>query len=295
MAETSQPLLGFVYGENLQESTTTNFSPGKFYLDIANNELWYDNPSQTNGTHTRLFDNIFTDIYNKIDDLNYEQITIKSFAKSQPTNTTVFAKGSTLPLNSDGTLSFTWSTSKIPEQLTVKQGSTVLLTVEKESLTAASGTVTVTPSPSAITANTTFTLLAEDARTIDDTNYPDLAAATKTNTITFYPTIFYGVITKGTTMTSDKLLNTDTINTVLKSNKSGSYTVDTGSESDNLVSLLAFPASYLGSTPKFSVGGLEVSFSDIQTISVVNGSHTENYTVYLGSTIGLGSHTIVVS
>lgn len=51
----------FLHGKNIANNDV--IVPGTFYLDTENNELWYDDPSQENEGHIRLFDDLFNDIY----------------------------------------------------------------------------------------------------------------------------------------------------------------------------------------------------------------------------------------
>jgi hypothetical protein len=78
--------LKFLHGKNLDEKHP--ISQGTFYLDLEKNELWYDDPSGVNTTnHIRLFDGVFTDIYQRFDDINYKKIEITNFScKNLPTN-----------------------------------------------------------------------------------------------------------------------------------------------------------------------------------------------------------------
>ena len=48
-------LLQFLFGENFK-NRSISFKPGTFYLDTSSNELWIDDPSNLNKTHTKIID-----------------------------------------------------------------------------------------------------------------------------------------------------------------------------------------------------------------------------------------------
>ena len=78
----------------------------------------------------------------------------------------------------------------------------------------------------------------------------------------------------------------------LQTNRKGSFTINTGSISDNKISIFAIPESY--GTPTFSVGGFATTFPSITAYYDYKDKHTL-YNIYYGTNVGLGSHTIVVT
>lgn len=59
MATTStQPNLQFLYGSDLATKKPP-FKQGTIYLDIKNDELWYDTPNANTGNHIKLFHNTY--------------------------------------------------------------------------------------------------------------------------------------------------------------------------------------------------------------------------------------------
>lgn len=53
--------LKFLHGKNIADNTV--ITPGTFYLDTENNELWYDDPGEEAEGHIRLFDAHFKSIF----------------------------------------------------------------------------------------------------------------------------------------------------------------------------------------------------------------------------------------
>lgn len=48
-------ILKFLYGQNLKTANPT-FEPGAIYVDTATGEMWFDDPSNTITTHTKIID-----------------------------------------------------------------------------------------------------------------------------------------------------------------------------------------------------------------------------------------------
>lgn len=80
---------------------------------------------------------------------------------------------------------------------------------------------------------------------MDDKKYPNLNGASSTVTFNFNDPIFYGAIPKGSIINSKLLNTTGTITKALKSSiKGATYDINCGGASDNLVSIIAYPASW---------------------------------------------------
>lgn len=153
------------------------------------------------------------------------------------------------------------------------------------------GTVTITEEDG-IKDTRSYRLTLGDIRTRDNDNYPDLDDATKDVSITFCYPVFYGSIEKDTSITSDILRS---CSKKLQTTRKGSFIVDCGSAEDNLISLFAIPASY--ETPTFTVGGFLTTYP-VEVVSYTSDTddpYTIDYNVYLGTNVGLGKHTIVVT
>lgn len=60
-------ILKFLYGQNFKTANPT-FSPGTMYVDTATGEMWFDDPSNTITTHTKIIDTA-TLLYEPIGDL----------------------------------------------------------------------------------------------------------------------------------------------------------------------------------------------------------------------------------
>lgn len=281
----------FLHGNDISTAEVP-FDAGTFYLDLKKNELWYDDPSNTNtSNHIRLFDGLFSDIYKQLGDLNYKKIEIASF---QCTNVpTTLQSGATVK----GNLVFNWSTSKTPKILKVNNTQT------SESILAPSGSITLTNQT--FSSNKTYTLTAEDERTLDNITYPDLAAATKSTTFTFCQPVIYGSITKNIAITSDVLNGTLNLsNKLANSTPAGTYAINCGTVSDNRISVFAYPKSW--GDVKMVVGGLEVEWEKIEISYTPKNFMSANnlvtytgspiaYNVYYGTNVGLGNLSVVVS
>lgn len=276
----------FLHGKNIANNDV--IAPGTFYLDTENNELWYDDPSQENEGHIRLFDDLFNDIYSQLADLNYEQIAINEF-KITSHNTTQ-EHGNVIT----GDITFKWTTTKPPTYLTVTDRSAGTITEDLfkdvENNKVKTGNITVSTG-SGISNTKTYRLTAGDNRTRDDENY-DLSDAIKDASITFCYPIFYGAVAKGTTFSPDVLRS---LTKKLATSRKGNFAVDGGAVADNKIPVYAIPVSY--GTPTFTVGGFATTYP-VTTISYTSDTtnpYTIDYNIYYDTNIGLGEHTIVVT
>ncbi len=132
----------------------------------------------------------------------------------------------------------------------------------------------------AITANTTFTLVATDNRD---------ATASRSTSISFKNGKYYGV---GNPADEDAI-NNDFIKGLTKSlvdNFRGDFTVNA---TDGKYIFFAFPSSF--GTPAFVVGGFEGGFAKVKTFDFTNASgFTESYDVYQSANANLGQTTVTV-
>lgn len=279
------PEIKFLHGNDISTANVP-ISAGTFYLDLEKNELWYDDPSGQNTTnHIRLFN----DVYKQLEDLQYEQITISKFAC-----TNVPEKLQTGCIVS-GTLKFDWKTSKIPTKLLVNN------TQASENIITSQGTISI-PNQTFRTGKE-YILAAEDERTIDGVNYPNLNAATKSFKFQFLTPVLYGSFPADQTINSELLNNTSTISYTLRNNATGEYTMDCGEVADNRVSIFACPASwpvhmtYGGQEQDWPV--MELEYSPKQFIAnnelITYEAKSTLYKVYYGTNIGLKTITIKVN
>lgn len=283
------PEIKFLHGNDISTANVP-ISAGTFYLDLEKNELWYDDPSgQNTTTHIRLFN----DVYKQLEDLNYEQITINKFACTNVSAT--LQKGTAV----SGTLAFDWSTSKVPVKLLVNN------TQVNEVIIASQGTIAI--SNQTFDANKTYTLAAEDERTIDGVNYPNLNASTKSFGFKFLTPVLYGSFPIDQTINSNLLNNTETISCILKSNSAtGEYKINCGEVADNRVSIFAYPAEWgdismtvngLGvQWLKMTISYTSVAPEEIATNDLLSFTpQTMDYNVYYGTNVGLGDLKVIVS
>lgn len=167
----------------------------------------------------------------------------------------------------------TWKTNKTPSSLSLARGS------ETYSL-AASDTSKVLSFSTPLTANTTFTLTAKDARS---------ATATSSTYINFLNGKYYG---KGTVTTADGVTDAfvQSMTKQLVSGRTGSFTV-TANAGEYIY--FAIPSAF--GTPSFFVGGFEGGFDLLKSFSYTNSlGYKETYNVYKSTNAGLGATTVEV-
>lgn len=250
----------FLHGKNLDETTAIN--AGTIYLDIATNELWYDDPSgeKTSG-HIRLFDGIFTDIYSQLADLNYKPITISSFTNNRNT----VELGSTIT-----SVTLNWRTNKTPKTLSI-DGTT--LDASKTSHTYNNLN---------LTSNKTYSLTATDERD---------ASASQTTSITFANRVCYGVATSPTAINSDFVMGLE--NKILSNTRARTVNYDAGTGEY----LWYCVPTRLGRCSFVDTGtGFTAAFILAGTISVTNSlNYQENYYVYRSNYPSLGNLNIKIS
>ncbi len=200
------------------------------------------------------------DVYEKLGDLMYIQISITSFTNNKNT-VEMGVIVDTVVLN--------WNYNKVPKTLMLDNE---ILDVNLK---------TKTLSGQNINSNKTYTLKATDERN---------AVATKTTSITFLNGVYYGV---GDDLVIDSITNQFilSLTKTLQSSKAKTFTVNAG-ESKHIY--YAIPSRY--GTPAFKVGGFEGGFGKIGTFNFTNASgYTETYDVYKSSNSNLGNTTVVVS
>lgn len=49
-------ILQFLFGKEFNKGQNIPFSPGSFYLDLTKGELWIDDPTNTESTHSKIID-----------------------------------------------------------------------------------------------------------------------------------------------------------------------------------------------------------------------------------------------
>lgn len=284
--------LKFLHGKNIADNTV--ITPGTFYLDTENNELWYDDPAAEKEGHIRLFDAHFNDIYNQLADLQYEQIKIESLSFTNPPanleNGNLVEMGNTLT----GTLYLNWTANKSPIFYRVYKTEPTEFQKPNTGIPEVKNPIEIENVE--ISQTQSLWLELGDERTIS-TDYPDLFNARKKITITFCYPVFYGAIEKGTEITSN-VLQTQCSRS-LQVDRFGDFTIEAGEKSANKISILAIPASY--GIPTFSVGGFKTTYP-VETVLYQNNEITEStlseptpYNVYYGTNVGLGTHVITVT
>ena len=142
------------------------------------------------------------------------------------------------------------------------------------------GTVSKTITGANLTTDTTYTLTAEDEKS---------ASVTKSVSIKFLNSIYYGATTEEHVDDSAKILALEKSN--LATEKKLSYTFDcTGGK----YITFAMPTTFGLDVSNFKVGGLSNSAWDIETVQHTNASgHQEEYKVFRSHDIQNGSAILV--
>jgi hypothetical protein len=195
----------------------------------------------------------------------YKAMSVNSFSNNSGT----LEIGSSLSSST-----FSWSLSKQPSKLTIT-ASNQSADVDKKQTGSALVTFT-----KPLTATTTFTLTATDARN---------ATSSKQSTISFLNGKYYGVsnITDISQMDA-AFVKGFTKNLV--SGRTGSWSVTANA---GQYIYFAIPASF--GTPVFYVGGFEGGFDKVKTFDFQNSSgYTASYNIYKSTNAGLGTTTVEV-
>lgn len=195
----------------------------------------------------------------------YKAMSINNFSN----NSSTLEIGSSLSSST-----FSWNLSKQPSQLTITstgQSSDIA------KIQSGSALVTFTRP---LTANTTFTLTATDARN---------AVASKQSTISFLNGKYYGVSNIIDTSRMDAAF-VQGFTKSLVSGRTGSWSVTANA---GQYIYFAIPAAF--GTPVFYVGGFEGGFSKVKTFDFQNSSgYTTSYDIYKSTNAGLGATTVEV-
>lgn len=244
--------------DEFSHSRKINIAFPKSKSDSENASIDDNNSSENSTWSSSKIESLFDDLNQKISDLSYERIEIKTFSNNLGT----VEKG-----NSYEIIDFNWSLNKIPTTLKFN-GNEIDVTLSSLKY------------PTTINKNTSFVLEA-----IDERNY----SSSKTTSVNFVNGIYYG---KGSLynideITSDFVL---TLTKVLSSSYKKTFTVNTSV--DEYIYFI-YPTS-LG-TPSFYVGGFEGGFDSIGNFDFTNSyGYTESYTVYVSSNENLGNTTVEV-
>ena len=195
----------------------------------------------------------------------YKAMSINSFSNNSGT----LEIGSSLSSST-----FSWSLSKQPSKLTITANSQSSDVDKKQS---GSALISFTKP---LTATTTFTLTATDARN---------TVASKQSTISFLNGKYYGVSNITDTSKMDAaFVKGFTKNLV--SGRTGSWSVTANA---GQYIYFAIPATF--GTPVFYVGGFEGGFNKVKTFDFQNSSgYTASYNIYKSTNAGLGTTTVEV-
>ena len=256
----------FLHGKNLNE--TAPISKGTFYLDLEKNELWYDDPAGENTTsHIRLFDGLFTDIYNQLDELNYKKIEIKSFTNDK----SLVELGSTV---NEVTLSV--QLNKIPKTATI-DGSAISVTNVSFSHTL---------NGLNLTNNKTFTL-----KVIDEKDN----SATKTTSIAFANQIYYGVAAAPAEINNTFI--TGLANKTLSNNKARtvSYAAGEGEYLWYCVPTRLGECSFTDTATGFTAAFILAATFEVEVERADGNKYKENYYIYRSTYPNLGSLNIKIT
>lgn len=195
----------------------------------------------------------------------YKAMSVNSFSNNSGT----LEIGSSLSSST-----FSWNLSKQPSKLTITANSQ---SSDVDKTQSGSALISFTQP---LTATTTFTLTATDARD---------AVASRQSTISFLNGKYYGVsnITDTSSMDSD-FVKGFTKNLV--SGRTGSWSVTA-----NAGQYIYFAIPDTFGTPVFYVGGFEGGFSKVKTFDFQNSSgYTASYNIYKSTNAGLGTTTVEV-
>lgn len=193
-----------------------------------------------------------------LDKLLYVPVNITSF------NNNVWSaeNGSTVT-----DVKLTWSIAGVPTSVTLDGNA--------QALDSTGATLT----KQTITKNTTWTLVAKDAKG---------ATSTKTTSISFKNKVYSGPAEEGT---YDSAFVLALAKNSLADNMKGDYSMNVA---DGQHAFFAAPAAW-GDSPSFWVGGFEGGFSKVATFDFTNASgYTTSYNVFESTNDGLGQITVTV-
>lgn len=207
------------------------------------------------------YDGNFEEIMNRLENLEYEEITISSLGVSP----NLVEKGSTV---SQVTLNY--SINKVPTSATIDG---VAYTINNK-------TGSITLQNLNLANDKTWTLNVRDEKNV---------TSSKNVKLTFANKIYYGVAAAPTTINDTFLLGL--VNKVLATSRAKTFTVNAGS---NQYIWYAVPSSF--GVCSFNVGGFEGGFTKVSTFNHTNASGGKtNYDVYRSDNINLGENTVIVS
>lgn len=196
----------------------------------------------------------------RVADLEYEPMAISAFGAT-PSQA---EQGSTV-----SSVSLNYTMNKIPEAAS--------LDGLPQEITEPTGTIQQT---GAITANRTWTLIAQDERG---------AVATKTATLAFLWKAYFGAAAAPEAINSAFLLSL--ANDVLTASRARTFTVNAGAGQ-----YIWYAVPSIFGACSFKVGGFDGGFSKVSTFSHTNASGgVTNYDVYRSDNAALGNTTVTVS
>lgn len=196
----------------------------------------------------------------RVADLEYKPMTISAFGAT-PNQA---EQGSTV-----SSVALAYTMNKVPESAS--------LDGIAQEITTPTGTI---QQAGAITANRTWTLVAQDERG---------AVASKAATLSFLWKAYYGAAAAPGAINSAFLLSL--ANGVLTASRARTFTVNAGASQ---YIWYAVPTSF--GACSFKVGGFDGGFSKVSTFSHTNASGgVTNYDVYRSDNANLGSTTVTVS
>lgn len=219
-----------------------------------------DNNTKKDSTwSSNKINDMFEGIYERLNDISYEPISIDSFSN----NIGTAEKGAIFNM-----VTLNWSINKTPTKLTI----------EGEEI---DPSLTTIKYPIMVGSNISFNLKATDEKG---------AISSKTTSISFLNGIYYGKSSIKTieTITSNFLLNE--LSKTLSSSYKKTFSVNSG-----LGEYIYFACPTSMGTPSFYVGGFEGGFNSLGTFEFTNSyGYKENYTVYISTNANLGGTTVEV-
>lgn len=173
-------------------------------------------------------------------------------------------------------MQFNWELTKVPNTLAIEG-----LNADANTITPSQSGQLMTSSYPAMSEDTTFTLIATDAKSEDRMDF----------TVKFVLPLYYGKLTLDSTSTLDaSILNKDILTKVLSETKEIIFTVAPG-VSEYII--FASPVDY--GECSFKVGGFDGGFVKAATVSKTNDYNVSaEYYIYKSSNANLGTTTVQV-
>lgn len=173
-------------------------------------------------------------------------------------------------------MQFNWELTKVPNTLAIEG-----LNADANTITPSQSGQLMTSSYPAMSEDTTFTLVATDAKSEDRMDF----------TVKFVLPLYYGKLTLDSTSTLDaSILNKDILTKVLSETKEITFTVAPG-VSEYII--FASPVDY--GECSFKVGGFDGGFVKAATVSKTNDYNVSaEYYIYKSSNANLGTTTVQV-